>query len=211
MTVLIGAELPEVEELRSVLGAELVVLPDLEADLHWSWAPALEAWRESVATGPRLDRVVVAAWGSAAAEPPFVELTDPDWLVGGEQRLAIWAAALGAAVRRCADGGVVVAVIERAHVLDSASHTLLQLVADGAENLVRSMARAEGGRGVRVNAVTSSVRAASAEVRLAPAPLPGYPGSVSRHLAPVVAQLLEPAASGLTGRVIDVDLGRSWR
>jgi NAD(P)-dependent dehydrogenase (short-subunit alcohol dehydrogenase family) len=211
VTILIGSDIPEVVELGDLLGADLIRLPTLPLDPDWSWAPALEEWREAAAASPQVDHVVVAAWGGVNREPSFADLDEARWLVDGEQRLAIWAAAFGAAVRRCADGGAVVAVIDRPHVLDSASHTMLLMVADGVENLVRSMARAEGSRGVRINALTSSSRLTPLSDMLAPAPLPGHPGTIRQHVAPLVSQLLLPDTAGLSGRVIDVDFGRSWR
>ncbi|HVW82205.1 MAG TPA: hypothetical protein VHB69_14835 [Mycobacteriales bacterium] len=208
MTLLIGSAGADVEALRDGLDASLEHLPALAPDPDWSWAADLEAWRESTAARPPVDRIVVAAWGSTAAEPRFDQLGSEQWLVDGEQRLAVWATALAAAVRRCADDGCVVAVVDRAHTLDSASHTVLQMVADGVVNLVRSIARIEGGRGVRINAVTTAARIALPKELLAPAPLLGYPGTISTHVVPVVHQLLAEGSTGLTGHVVDVDFGR---
>ena len=128
-----------------------------------------------------------------------------------EVALARWFAALGVAVRRCADGGAVVAVIERPPPLDAAGRGAASAVADAAEALVRSLARSDGPRRVRVNAVTTPTRLVAPPVIDPPPALPSFPGSVDVEVAGAVRLLLCPDGAGITGTVVHADCGRSWR
>lgn len=226
-TLLVGADLASVEALRAGLDAELVSVPsatDLAAlaapvgavdALDWPWAESLDAWRAEAIAGPSADRVVVAAWPEDdVVDAGPASLADVDlqaWLARGEVPLGRWFAALGVAARRCADGGSIVAVIERPPPLDSAGWGPESGVADAVEALVRSLARAEGCRGVRVNAVTTPVRLHRPPV-VDPAPsLAAFPGSVDQEVLGAVRMLLCADAVGVTGTVVNADCGRSWR
>ena len=108
-------------------------------------------------------------------------------------------------------GGAIVAVVERPPPLDAAGWGPASAVADAAENMVRSLARSEGGRGVRVNAVTTPVRLQHPPL-VDPAPsLATFPGTVGREVVGAVRMLLGDDAAGVTGTVVHADCGRSWR
>lgn len=179
------------------LGAELLTI---EGDL--------DAWRDAAATGPAVDRVVVAAWPESLAPGRADELDLDAWVARAEQPLHVWVAALGVAVRRVADGGVIVSVVDRPSPLDSHGWAPESGVADAVEALTRSLARSEGPRGVRVHCVTTPLRTAP-DSPVAPAPpLASFPGTVEDAVA-AVRLLLE--ADGLTNQVVHADAGRSWR
>ena len=113
-TLLLGSGQHEVRELAGALGAELVAVPGgADHAVDWSWSGPLEAWRASVESGPQVARVVVAPWADAPEQAPLVEIDLDAWLARSEVALARWVAALGAAKVRCADGGAIVAVVDR--------------------------------------------------------------------------------------------------
>ena len=199
-----------------VLGTDVDPVRQLAASLGGDWLPVaevdtLEHWRGDVAAGPPVDAVVVAVWPAEVASGSLTSLTDAEWMARAEDPLLRWPVALGAAVARCADGGTVVAVVERPAPLDAAGWAPESGVADAVEALVRSLARSEGPRGVRVNAVTTPARVAPASP-VAPAPsLPTFPGSVDGEVVGAVRLLLGADGSGVTGTVVHADCGRSWR
>jgi hypothetical protein len=171
-----------------------------------------ERWRDAAVGGAeKFARVVVAAWPPVAAAGAALLSTPPEaWLARAEDPIARWVFALGVAAARCADGGAIVAVLERPAPLDSAGFAPESAVADAASALVRSLARSEGPRGVRVNAVATSVRIAPAQP-VAPAPaLASFPGALEREVAGAVRMLLGADASGVTGQVLAADCGRTW-
>ena len=69
------------------------------------------------------------------------------WAAQFEAPYLLWNFALGAAGRRCADGGAVVAVCQAPAALDAPGRTPELAIADGVLSLVRSVAAAEGPRG----------------------------------------------------------------
>ncbi len=212
--LLIGTEHTSVADLAAVLGAEAEVMPSAEAEgdgLDWTWAAALEAWRAEATARPPVSRVVVAPWEPVARPAPLVQLDLADWVRRAEVAIARWVAAFGVAKARCADGGAVVALVDRAAPLDCAGWAAETGVADAVEALVRSLARSEGPRGVRVNAVTTPARLTALPVVDPAPPLAAFPGSVLLEAAGAVRLLLEPDAIGLTGTVVHADCGRSWR
>ena len=115
------------------------------------------------------------------------------------------------AARRVADGGAIVAVAERPSPLDCAGWAPESGIADAVEAFVRSLARSEGGRGVRVNAVTTPARFVTGPVVAPAPPLPSFPGSIDADLAAAATMLLGPGVVGVTGAVVHADAGRSWR
>lgn len=205
MPVLLGADIPAVRSLAEALGAELAALPEDRSD------EALEAWRTAVAAGPAVARLVVAPWPDAQVGAAVDDLDPASWEARAERPLAAWVAALGAAVTRCADGGTLVAVVERPSPLDCAGWAPESAVADAVEALVRSLGRSEGPRAVRVNAVTTPHRFVTGEVVQPAPPLATFPGTVEHDVAGAVRLLLSPDAVGITGTVVHADQGRSWR
>jgi NAD(P)-dependent dehydrogenase (short-subunit alcohol dehydrogenase family) len=203
--LLLGTPIDAVRGLAGGLGAELVAVPVGAGD------EALEAWREVVGDGPAVDRVVVAPWVEAPAAGVVDDLSPESWAARCEVPLTAWVLAMGAAARRVADGGVIVAVVERPAPLDSFGWAPESAIADGVEALTRSLGRAEGPRGVRVHAVTTPARLTTGPVVQPPPPLGSFPGSIERDVVGAVRALLSDDVAGLTGQVVHADAGRSWR
>lgn len=203
MTLLIGTEVEEVRRLAVAFGAELTAVP--------GGVEALDGWRGDLLEGDPVDRVVVAVWVGEQVQQDLAGTGYDDWVERCEVPLARWWAAMGVAARRCADGGAVVAVVERPPPLDVAGWGPAAAVADAAENMARSLARAEGGRGVRANAVTTPVRLHRPPLVDPQPSLATYPGRVDREVAGAVRMLLGDDAAGVTGTVVHADSGRSWR
>lgn len=215
--LLLASAIPEVDELRQGLHARLEEVPGLGGGglgdpTGWSWAGDLERWREAARSGAVTGEVVVAPWPASVGEPaPLASLPVGDWVARAEVAFARWFAAMGVAVRRCGDGGSVVAVVERPPPLDCGGWATESGTADAVESMVRSLARAEGHRGVRVNAVSTPVRLHRPPV-VDPAPsLTSFPGTVATEVVGAVGMLLGPGARGVTGTTLHVDCGRSWR
>ena len=200
--LVLGTDVDPVRRLASSLDGDIVVVPPVAA---------LEAWRDEVVAGAVDDAVVVAVWPAAVDPASLTSLTDEAWLARAEEPLLRWPVALGAAAARCADGGTIVAVVERPAPLDAGGWAPESGVADAVEALVRSLARSEGPRQVRVNAVTTPTRLAPSSP-VAPAPaLPTFPGSLDDEVVGAVRLLLAADGSGVTGTVVHADCGRSWR
>jgi len=199
--LLLAGDAPETRALAAALSAE------------WRAAPAsldaLEEWRARESAGATCARVVVAM----PAREPAGALRETDagaWFARAEEPIARWAFALGVAAARCADGGAIVAVVDRPAPLDCAGFAPEAAVADAACALVRSLARSEGARGVRVNAIVTSARLAPSQP-IAPAPaLASFPGTYEQEVAGAVRLLLAADASGVTGQALAADCGRSW-
>ena len=79
-----------------------------------------------------------------------------------------------------------------------------------AQRLV-SLARSEGPRDLRVNAVTTPARLIHGAVPAPPPPLASFPGTVEREVAAAAQMLLSGGVLGVTGTVVHADSGRSWR
>lgn len=214
--LLVASATAEVDVLRHGLGADLLELPaapEVGPDAAaWPWSAPLDVWRaEAGAVAPHR-QVVVAVWDETV--PPAAALADLDesgWFARHEMPFARWFAAMGVAARCCDDGGAIVAVIERPSPLDGAGRAAETGLGDAVESMVRSIARAEGHRDVRVNAVTTPTRLRPAQV-VDPTPsLARYPGTVDADVLGAVRLLLADDAVGLTGSVLDADDGRSWR
>ncbi len=203
MTLVLGSGVEEVRRLAVAFGAELTAVPD---DVE-----ALDGWRDAEKVGPPVDEVVVAVWLREQTQQDLAATGYDAWVERCEVPLARWWAAMGVAARRCADGGAVVAVVERPPPLDVGDWAPAAAVADAAENLARSLARAEGGRGVRVNAVTTPVRLHRPPLVDPQPSLATYPGRVDREVVGAVRMLLGDDAAGVTGTVVHADGGRSWR
>ncbi len=214
MTLLLGSSAPEVASLATALDAThvLLALPDPPPRTRGRMRPERVTISPEFGGGEAVRAVVVAMWTEAVAEPAgLATLSSEEWVARAEEPLARWFTALGVAARRCADGGAIVAVVERPAPLDCAGWAAEAGVADAVEAMVRSLARSEGGRGVRVNAVTTPTRLVPATV-VDPAPsLPTFPGAVEDEVAGAVRLLLADDAAGVTGTVVHADCGRSWR
>jgi NAD(P)-dependent dehydrogenase (short-subunit alcohol dehydrogenase family) len=211
--LLLGSATAAVSGLAAALPAELVAVPEVAGGgVDWAWADELEDWRREASGGAVAERVVVAVWPEDLGPPG--ELADApldEWIARAEVGFARWFAALGVAARRCPDGGAIVAVVERPAPLDCAGWAPETGGADAVEAMVRSLARSEGPRGVRVNAVTTPLRSTRWPV-VDPAPsLATFPGRVDQEIAGAVRLLLGGDAAGVTGTIVHADCGRSWR
>jgi enoyl-[acyl-carrier-protein] reductase (NADH) len=210
-TLLIGTDVPDVRLLAEALDAEFVAIPPIGGgDGGWP-AAVLDAWREEVAAGPAADRIAVAAWSAAREPAAFVDTDPSEFAARCELPFATWFAALGAAVQRAADGGSVVAIVERPPPLDCAGWAAESGVADAVEAFVRSLARSEGPRELHVNAVTTPARLIRGAVPAPAPPLASFPGTVEREVAAAAQMLLGGGVLGVTGTVVHADGGRSWR
>jgi enoyl-[acyl-carrier-protein] reductase (NADH) len=188
--------------LAAALQAEFVAVPS---------ATTLESWRADASNAVASSRVVVAAWTAEHVAGNVVDIDGSTFAARAEQPFIVWYLALGHAVRRCADNGAIVAIIERPSPLDCAGWAPESGIADAVEAFVRSLARSEGHRGVRVNAVTTPHRLVPARVAAPRPPLANYPGTLEVEVLNAVAMLLGPGVAGVTGTVIHADSGRSWR
>lgn len=201
--LLLASDADETRQLAQSLDADFAPLPDLQAP------STFESWRSDVLAESPRDRIVVAQW---RAESPPADLLGVDahaWVERFETPYLLWNFALGAAGRRCADGGAIVAVCQAPAALDAPGRTPELAIADGVLALVRSVAAAEGPRGVRANLVTTPIGLTGPDP-IAPAPpLAGFPGGIDSHVAGAVRSFLSPDAAGLTGRVLSADGGRS--
>ncbi|MEO6124238.1 MAG: hypothetical protein ABIR32_11055 [Ilumatobacteraceae bacterium] len=216
-----ASDLEGLTMLAESLGADLVITPQCPvanddpsgvADA-WSTAStsALDSWRARAASGASASSVIVAVWPNEHAALPLAEMSSGEFARRLEWPFAAWYAALGAASSRCADGGAIVAVIERPPPLDAAGWATESGLADAVEAMVRSLARSEGHRGVRVNAVTTPTRVAPSDP-IAPLPsLSTFPGRLDGEVSDAVTMLIGPGISGITGTVVHADCGRSWR
>lgn len=189
--------------LVDALGGEVVALPSFDAP------ETFESWRAETLAGPPAERIVVAPWLEAARFAPLLEVDSEAWRARFELPYLLWNFALGAAAGRCADGGAIVAVSQAPAALDAPGRVPELAIADGVLSLVRSVAAAEGPRGVRANLVTTPVGLVEGEIVDPAPPLEGFPGTIDRHVAGAVRTLLSDDASGLTGRVLAADGGRS--
>jgi NAD(P)-dependent dehydrogenase (short-subunit alcohol dehydrogenase family) len=212
-TLLIGSAGADVRRLAAALDAALLALPDeaTRVAAEWSWADELERWRASESAGPKAERIAVAAWPAEQIGGPSTGLDVAAWELRTEQRLARWAVALGVAVARVADGGSIVAVAEGPTPLECSGWAPETAIAEGVRALARSLALSEGGRGVRVNTVSTPARFPFEELVHPAPPMPTFPGTLEREVAGAVRMLLSADAAGVTGGIVHADAGRAWR
>jgi len=216
---MIASPLDALREMAKALDAEFTAVPSCPvtsgssagADALWHDASALDAWRAEHLVGAPRAAIVVAVWPEQHVSTPFTDISPTDFARRSEWPFAAWCAALGVAASRCADGGAVVALTERPSPLDCAGWAPESGAADAVEALVRSLARSEGHRGVRINGITTPARLAP-DHTVAPLPsLPSFPGRIEHEVTEAVAMLLGPGVAGVTGTIIHADCGRSWR
>lgn len=177
---------------------------------HWKASMPLEPWRDEIAAGRSVPWVVVAMWAqSPVGATPMVELDDQAWNGRLRESLAAWVAGLGAAARRCAAGGRIVALFERPATLEAAGFAAEAAVADAVEALVRSLALSEGARQVRVNGVSTPNRLVP-QTPAAPVPsVAAAPSGVGSEIRAAVEMLIGPGVAGVTGTVVHTDRWRS--
>lgn len=189
--------------VAKTLGAELAPLPSaLDPDLF-------EPWRAEAMDGPPRDRIVVSVWLGDVPAAELLSVDEESWRRRFELPYLLWNFALGAAGRRCADGGAIVALAQAPAALDAPGLTPELAISDGVLSLVRSVAAAEGARGVRANLVTTPIGLVEGEIIAPAVPLEGFPRTLDRDVAGAVRSFLSPDAAGLTGRVLCADGGRS--
>ncbi len=191
----IGTASPDAARLARALdpGSTLTCPePPAAEGWSWDWANELRAWRAEVEGLPPAGRVVVCTWPNGVPVVPLVDLAPVQWRQHVEWPTALWFSTLVAAAGRCAEGGSLVAVVDRPLAVDAIGHSVAITVADGVTNVVRSLAAGEGERGVRVNAVVAS-----------------RPGPVEVEVAGAVRMLLSDDAVGLTGTAVSAMGGRA--
>ena len=85
---------------------------DLEALPAVGETDRFEAWRTEAAGGPKREHVVVCVWPDPVPNAPLLEVDADAWRQRFEAPYLLWNFALGAASRRCGDGGAIVAVVQ---------------------------------------------------------------------------------------------------
>lgn len=204
--LLFATEAEATLRLAMSLDAEFVALPFASAPEEF------EQWRSRAAEAEPREHVIVAPWLVDPEPPEQAELTHIDpaqWRRRFELPYLLWNFALGAASRRVADGGAIVGVVQSPAALDAPGWTPESAISDGVLALIRSLAAAEGVRGVRSNLVTTPIGLIEGDLVAPAPPLAGFPGTIEEHVAGAVRTLLGPDAIGLTGRVLSADGGRS--
>lgn len=201
--LLMATEADATLRLAKALDADFEPLPAA------SEPEAFEAWRSEAMRGAPRAQIVIAPWLVAPSQAELMRVDSADWRRRFEQPYLLWNFALGAASRRITDGGALVGVVQAPAALDAPGWTPELAIADGVFSLIRSLAAAEGSRGVRANLVNTPIGLVEGEV-IAPAPpLAGFPGTIEQNVAGAVRTLLCSDAIGLTGRVLAADGGRS--
>ena len=201
--LLLASEAEEMARLARCLDAEVRALPPVDRP------DTFEGWRTEILSIEPRKRIVVSLWRSAEPAQDLVELDGDEWIRRFEAPYLLWNFALGAAGRLCSDGGAIVAVNQAPAALDAPGRTPELAIADGVFSLVRSVAAAEGPRGVRANLVTTPIGLVDANLIAPSPPLDGFPGTIESHVAGAVRSFLSEDAAGLTGRVLSADGGRS--
>jgi len=207
----IGETIEPTTTLAHALGASAAVpvpTQPLTPTWAWNWRDPLDRWRGELVDGPPVDQVVVCTWPATITSAPVIGLSPEQWRAQVEWPLALWFNALAVAAQRCADGGSIVAVVELPSAIDASGHGAVVTVAEGLLTLVRSLAAREGGRQVRVNAVTTELFTAPAVLAGSPPPLASFPGRIDVEVAGAVQMLGSSDASGLTGTVLRATGGR---
>lgn len=201
--LVLGTDCEAVHGLARCLQAEFAALPEI------SHPETFEDWRSLTAAGEKRARILIAPWNDSPERGDLMTLDSAGWRARFEMPYLRWNFALGAAAKRVADGGSVVALVQNAAAIDTPGWTPEFAVADGALSLVRSIAASEGPRGVRANLVSTPIGLVSEEVILPRPPLDLFPGELEEEVAGCIRLLLSQDAKGLTGRLLSADGGRS--
>jgi len=194
LPLLFATESDTTLRLAQAIGAEFLPIPSAQRP------ETFEAWRAEASQGAARERIVVAPWLEAATRAELMSIDATHWRQRFELPYLLWNFALGAASRRCADGGAIVAVAQMPPALDTAGWTPECAIADGVLALVRSVSAAEAARGVRANLVTTSFGLLE-DKRGA--------GKIEGQVVGAIRTLLSPDAVGLNGRVLSTDGSRS--
>jgi NAD(P)-dependent dehydrogenase (short-subunit alcohol dehydrogenase family) len=202
-TLLIAQENPCAQRLAEALEADLETIPP-EDDPEKQ-----EEWRDGCASRDQRARIVLFVTGKESTSGTVLDQTESEWQARFEWPFLFWNLVLGASSRRIADGGSIVALVQTPAALDSAGWVPESSIADGVLALVRSVAASQGGRGVRVNLVTTPVGLVSRPVISPQPPLDCFPGEIEGEVAGAIRLLLSEDARGLTGRLLSADGGRS--
>ena len=202
-TLLLATETPETHQLAKSLEADLEALPSVQHPERF------EAWRAAASRAEPRACVVVSVWLEGVRPAELMEVDAEGWRRRFELPYLLWNFALGAASQRCADQGVVVALVQAPAALDAPGLTPELAISDGVLALVRSVAASEGPRGVRSNLVTTPIGLVAGDLVAPAPPLSGFPGSIEDSVAGAVRSFLSPDAASLTGRVLNADGGRS--
>lgn len=211
-TTFIASATPTSDLLAGSLHAERVLRTPSppRTDRGWGWQgfDALSTWRDLLDGLPPADRIVVCTWAAPSEVVALADLGPAAWRVQVEWPTALWFTTVVAAIQCCRAGGSVVVVVERPATLDAVGRAPTVALADGLVNLARSLAAAEGNRGVRVNAVTSRLHTEADVLPGPPAPLATFPGRVDVEVAGAVRMLLSADALGITGTALAAGCGR---
>ena len=158
----------------------------------------------------RPSAVVLCTWPSSVPATRAVDIDDDAFRRAVEGPLGRWILALAQLARWCDDDGSVVVVVERPTGLDTPGRLAHTVLAEGLVAYARSLAHAEGARGVRVNTVTTALHTTPDVLLGQRPPLPTFPGRVDVEVAGAVRMLLGSDACGITGTMLHADCGRSW-
>jgi NAD(P)-dependent dehydrogenase (short-subunit alcohol dehydrogenase family) len=209
--LVLGHDIAPTRELVAELGANFCeIAPIARADDDWSFAPVIDESARRVAEQHIVDGAVICTWAMKYDAQPVVSMPLAHWLADVEANLALWYAIVTTAGARCRDGGALAVVVERPAPIDSTNYGAASAIAEGLIALSRSAALAHGGRGVRVNAVATTVFSAPSELLGSKPALAAYPGSVGVEVAGAVRAALGRDACGITATLVRADCGRSW-
>jgi len=184
------------------LEAELTPLPAANTPEQF------ENWRAELSDGEKYDTIIIAQWQADPVRNETANSNAIDWKERFEQPFLLWNFSIGAASQCINDGGSIVVLVQAPAIPGSAGWTLQSAISDGVLALVRSIAAAEGDRGVRINMVISPIGLVDEQVLNPTPPLAGFPGTLEKTVCGAIRMLLSDDASGITGRAIPADGGR---